>query len=166
MVTNATKTLEMAGGQNSPAEAWQCGPLHDVLGKHGHPDGGRYVPKNVEGLNSHGWLIFGLLARDVRVRETGDVRMRGEQVLIQSLSPPRKRQSSQIVAEDGHAALGKRKKRMGVFLDLEGSRPHHTWSFMWADSFWIMWTEHPHTRLFLDTFVLVPHITLWLKSHV
>ena len=56
---------------------------------------------------------FGLLARDVRVRRTGDVRMRGVQVLIQSKSPLRKRRSSQIVAKDGHAACGKRGSKLG-----------------------------------------------------
>ena len=46
-------------------------------------------------------------ARDVWVRRKGNVRMRREQFLIQSVCPPRKRRSSQIVAKDGHAAPGK-----------------------------------------------------------
>ena len=39
--------------------------------------------------------------------------MRGEQVLIQSKSPLRKRRSSQIAAKDGHAAFGKRGRKFG-----------------------------------------------------
>ena len=34
----ATETVGLAGGQNSHVEACQCGPPHDVLGKHGHQD--------------------------------------------------------------------------------------------------------------------------------
>ena len=45
--------------------------------------------------------------RDVRVRRPDDLRMRGEQFLIQSMSPLRKRRSSQIVAQGGRAAPGK-----------------------------------------------------------
>ena len=41
-----------------------------------------------------GW--FRPPSRDVRVRRTGNVRMRGGRVLIQSMSPPRTRRSSQI----------------------------------------------------------------------
>ena len=42
-----------------------------------------------------------------RARWPGSVRMRGEQFLIQSVSPLGMRRSSQIVAKDGHAAVGK-----------------------------------------------------------
>ena len=59
----------------------------------------------------------------------GDVRMRGEPVLIQSMSPPRKHRSSQIAAEDGHATIGERgrklcKEKMSVLLDVEGPKTH------------------------------------------
>ena len=41
------------------------------------------------------------------VRSPGYVRKRGEHFLVQLVSPPRKRRSSQIVVKDGHAAPGK-----------------------------------------------------------
>ena len=41
----------------------------------------------------------------------GDVRMRGEPVLIQSMSPPRKHGSSQIAVEDCHATTRKRGRK-------------------------------------------------------
>ena len=54
---------------------------------------------------------------------TGDVQMRGEQVLIQSQPQPRQRPSSQIMTEDAHAAADKRgrklskEKKLGAFSD-------------------------------------------------
>ena len=39
--------------------------------------------------------------------------MCGGQILIRSMSSPRKRRNSQIVAEDGHAAVGKRGRSQG-----------------------------------------------------
>ena len=89
-------------------------------------------------------------ARDVRVRGKHDVRMRWQQFIVQSMSPPKKHRSSQRVAKDGHAVPGRRgenwtKKRMGISCDFEGERAHQMCSFVWDDNFWI--TSHSENYL-------------------
>ena len=82
-----------------------------------------------------------------------DVRMCGEQVLVRSLSSPRKRRSYQIMAENGHAATGKRGrsmgKEMGILFDLEGQKKHQICSFMRADKFWIASHSKSHLEQML-----------------
>ena len=61
---------------------------------------------------------------------TGDVRTRGEQVLIQSKPQARQRPSSEIVTEDAHLVVDKRgrtlvRKRTGRFFRF--GRTLHTW---------------------------------------
>ena len=51
---------------------------------------------------------FSSLGRSLPVTMTGDVRTRGEQVLIQSKPQARQRPSSEIVTEDAHLAVDKR----------------------------------------------------------
>ena len=64
---------------------------------------------------------------------------------------PWERRSSQTMAEDGHAALGKSgrgrcKERMGVLVVLEGHKTHQICSFMCADKLWVM----SHTKSYLQ----------------
>ena len=93
----------------------------------------------------------GPFARDVGVRGTGDVRMRGEQILIQSMCPSRKRRRSQIVTMDGHAAPSKgggkleEGKAWVSSWTSKGKRAHQTCSFMWTDVFRI--TSHSKGNL-------------------
>ena len=71
----------------------------------------RHQPQENYGRSQHPWMgHFGPLARDVRVRGTGDVRMRGVQV-YRCLR--RYCRSAQIVAEDGHAPIGERGRQLG-----------------------------------------------------
>ena len=68
----------------------------------------RHVAKIMESHDTHPWMdCFSSVARDGWVTSPGYVRKRGEQFLVQSVSPQRKRQSSLIVAKDGHAGSGK-----------------------------------------------------------
>ena len=115
MMTNVLeKHREWLGGKDSHVEAWQCGAANKCFWqawtsrrRSMRQDRGT-SQKNMENHNTHAWMdYFGLLARHGWLRRPGDVRMRGGQFLIQSVSPPRKRRSSQIVAKDGHAAPGK-----------------------------------------------------------
>ena len=69
--------------------------------------------------------------------------MRGEQLRLQSVSPPRECRSSPLVAKmatqlPANVKEGWIKKRTGILMDFEGEIAHQLRSFMSAHNFWIM----------------------------
>ena len=109
MMTNLLqKTLGVAGGQKTNAVAWQWGTPHNVfweawmlklLSMRRHRGS-----SHREGSQS---------TRDGGVRGTGHVWMCGSKIFFRPMLSPGERRSSQIVTEDGHAALGKSGRWMG-----------------------------------------------------
>ena len=101
---------------------------------------------------------------------TGDVRTRGEQVLIQSKPQARQRPSSQIMTEDSPLAVDKRGRRLSKeknwapFSDLEGHRTHQVGRFMWADNFWIMSHFGSHLEQMLGELIQEAEMWDWHQS--
>ena len=97
---------------------------------------------------------------EARPRHVGKIffRMRGEQLLVRSVSPPWKRRSSQIVAKmatqlQANVEETWTRKRIGIRLDLERQRAHQMRSFMWADNFWIMSHSESHLEQMLQDLI-------------
>ena len=67
----------------------------------------RHVAKIMESHSTQGWIVSALPREVCGLEGQAMFRTCGEQFLIQSRPPPRKRRSSQIAAKDGHAAHGK-----------------------------------------------------------
>ena len=143
------KTLGLAGGQNSHAEAWQCGPPHDVFGKHGHQGGVRWGQAEAWRKNSwtittpHGWLISALLlemsglegqAMFECVESTFSFNRRLRQGSVETPIQWLKMVTQLLANMEENWT----RRRKGIFSDLEGQRVHPICSFMWADNFWIM----------------------------
>ena len=144
-----TKTLGMAGGQNSHVDAWQCGCAHamylaimDI--KTVFDDARlRHVAESMEHHETHGWLIAAHLREmsELEVEAMFEC-MESEFVYNRclrrgSVEVPRLWQKIALIfladVEEGWM-----KKRMGIFTDFEDERARQICSFMWGANCWMM----------------------------
>ena len=110
MVTNFdTKTLGMAGGQNSGSMVRPTVYLASVDIKTAFDEARpRHVAKNMEGHNTHGWIVSALLC------EMSGLEGQATFECVESkFSLDRCLRQGSVVAKDGHATCGKRGRKLG-----------------------------------------------------
>ena len=136
----------------------------------------KHVAQIMDSHNTHGWLIAALLSEMPGLQgkamfECVESSFAFNRRLRQGcVEGPRlwQKLATQILANVEEWM----KKRMGILLDVEGERAHQIWSFLWADSFWIMSHSKENLELMLRDLIdeasrwsLVPKPTsLWWTS--